>query len=83
MRKRAIIVVMVATMVFSFCIAPPANAIVPVLAWVIWGIAAGATGAAVVADETGDHEQAQANNQGQEEPKEIKNTASESEQGPG
>jgi heme O synthase-like polyprenyltransferase len=83
MSKRAIIFVMVVTMVFSFCIAPPANAIVPTLAWVVWAIAAGATGAAAVADHTGDQEQAQAKNQGQEAPKAIHDTASELEQSPG
>jgi len=83
MSKRAIIFVMVAIMLFTFCTAPPANAIVPAFAWVIWAIAAGGTGVAVVADETSDHKQAQANNQGQEEPKELSNTASEMQQSPG
>ena len=83
MNKRAIIFVLVAIMLFTFGTAPPANAIVPAVAWGIWGIAAGATGIAVVADETSDHEQAQANNQGQEEPKELSNTASEMQQSPG
>ena len=83
MNKRAIIFVVVAIMLFTLCTAPPANAIVPAFAWVVWGIAAGVTGIAVVADETSDHGQAQANNQGEEEPKELKNTASELQQGPG
>jgi predicted MFS family arabinose efflux permease len=84
MNKRAIIFVMVVIMLFTFCIAPPANAIVPAVAWVIWSVAAGATGIAVVVDETrSDHEQAQANNQRQEEPKGIKDTASELQQSPG
>ncbi len=66
MNKRAITFVVVAIMLFTFGTAPPANAIVPAFAWVIWGIAAGATGVAVVADRTSDHEQAKANNQGQD-----------------
>jgi uncharacterized lipoprotein YajG len=65
MSKRAIVVVMVATLLFTFCTAPPAKAIVPAVAWAIWAVAAGATGAAVVADQTSNHEQAKANNQGQ------------------
>ena len=83
MNKRAIIFVMVAIMLFTFCTAPPANAIVPALAWVIWGIAAGASGIAVLADETSDKDQAQANNQGQEGPKELGSTASKLQQSPG
>ena len=57
--------VMVAIMLFSVCTAPPARAIVPAVAWVVWGIATGTAAVAVVADETRDHEQAKANNQGQ------------------
>jgi predicted MFS family arabinose efflux permease len=84
MNKRVIIFVMVAIMVFTFCIAPPAHAIVPVVAWVIWGIATAATGVAVAADETkGDHKQAQANNHQQEEPQGVKNTASALQPSPG
>jgi hypothetical protein len=84
MNKRVIVFVMVASMLFTFCIAPPANAIVPAAAWVIWSIVAGATGVAAVADETkGDHEQAQANNQREEEPKGAKDTAAELQQSPG
>ncbi len=66
MNMRAVIFVMVAIMLFSVCTAPPAQAIVPAVAWAIWGIAAGVTGIAVVADETSHHEQAKANNQGQD-----------------
>jgi hypothetical protein len=67
MKMKAITFVVVATMPFTFCIARPANAIVPVVAWVIWGIATGVSGVAVVADVTkSGHEQAKANNQGQE-----------------
>jgi hypothetical protein len=65
MNKRAIIFVMVAIMLSTFCTAPPARAIVPALAWAVWGIAAGVTGIAVVADETSDQEQATADNRGQ------------------
>jgi hypothetical protein len=84
MNKRAIIFVMVVIMLFTFCIAPPANAIVPAVAWVIWSIAAGATGIAVVADETrSDHERAQANNQRKDEPQATKDTASALQQNPG
>jgi uncharacterized lipoprotein YajG len=83
MNKRAVIFVMVAVMLFTFCVAPPANAIVPALAWAIWGIAAGVTGIAVVADETSDHEQAKADSQGQEERGGTKNLASELQQSPG
>jgi predicted MFS family arabinose efflux permease len=83
MKKRVTVFLMVAVMLFTFCIAPPANAIVPAVAWVIWGIVAGGTGVAVVADQTrSDHEQAQANNQRQEEPKGLKDTASASQQSP-
>lgn len=83
MNKRALVFVMVATMLFTFSAARPANAIVPALAWAVWGIAAGVTGIAVVADQTSDHEQAQANNQGQEEAEELGNTASDVRQSPG
>jgi uncharacterized lipoprotein YajG len=84
MNKRAIVFLMVAVMLFTFCIAPPANAIVPAAAWVIWSIVAGATSVAVVADETrSDHEQSQANNQGEEKPEELRNTASDLWQSPG
>jgi hypothetical protein len=64
--KRAIVFVMVGIMVFTFCTAPPANAIVPAFAWAVWSIAAGVIGTAVVADRTSDHEQVMANNQGQD-----------------
>jgi hypothetical protein len=84
MNKRALIFVMVAIMLVTFCVAPPAHAIVPAAAWVVWSIIAGATGVAVVADETkGDHEQAQANNQRQDEPQATKDTASALQQNPG
>ena len=83
MNKRVIVSVMIAIMLATFGTAPPANAIVPALAWAVWGIAAGVTGIAVVADETSDHKQAQANNQGQEEPKDRSKTASELQQNPG
>ena len=84
MNKKAIVFVMVAIMLVTFCIAPPANAVVPAVAWVIWGIAAGSTGVAVAVDETrSDHDHGQANNQRQEEPKGIKNTASDLQQNPG
>jgi hypothetical protein len=66
MNKRAIVSVVVAIMLFTFGTAPPAQAIVPALAWAVWGIAAGVTGIAVVADETSDHKQAKANNQGRD-----------------
>jgi len=66
MNKRAIVFVMVGIMVFSFCTAPPANAIVPALAWAVWTIAVGATGVAVVADQRSEHEQATAKNQGED-----------------
>ena len=83
MKKRVTVFLMVAVMLFTFCIAPPANAIVPAVAWVIWGIVAAGTGVAVVVDQTkSDHEQAQANKQPQEEPKGIEHTASASEQSP-
>ena len=77
MKKRVTVFLMVAVMLFTFCIAPPANAVVaPAVAWVIWSIVAGGTGVAVVADqERSDHEQAQANNQSQEEPKGLTDTA--------
>ncbi|HVO83060.1 MAG TPA: hypothetical protein VMU60_01420 [Syntrophobacteria bacterium] len=84
MNKRVIVFVMVAIMLFTFCIAPPAHAIVPAVAWVIWGIAASATGVAVVADETRtDHEQAQAKDQRQDDREGIKNTAAGLQQNPG
>jgi hypothetical protein len=83
MVKRAIIFVVVATALFTFCIAPPAHAIVPALAWAVWGIATGVASIAVVADETNSHEQAKANNQGQEEQKEIKKTGLELQESPG
>ena len=58
MNKRAIIFVVVAIMLFTFCTAPPANAIGPLaVAWAIWGVVTGVGGAAVVAHETrSDHE---------------------------
>lgn len=86
MNKRAVVFLVVAIMLFTFCAAPPANAIVPALAWAVWGIAVGVTGIAVVANEANDnddHEQAKANNQAQEERKGMKNTASEFQQSPG
>ena len=85
MKKRVTVFLMVAVMLFAFCIAPPANAaaFLPPLGWVIWSIVAGATGVAVVADPTrNDDEQAQANNQRQEEPKGIEDTALASQQSP-
>jgi uncharacterized lipoprotein YajG len=84
MKKRGTVFLMVAVMLFTFCIAPTANAVVvPAVAWVIWGIVAGGTGVAVVADQTrSDHEQAQANNQRQEEPKGTEDTALASQQSP-
>ena len=83
MHKRAIISVVVAIMLFTVCTAPPAQAIVPVVAWAIWGVAAATTGIAVVANEAGDHEQDRADNQGREEQKEIRRTGLESQQNPG
>ena len=56
---------MVAIMLFTFCTAPPANAIVPALAWAVWGIGAGVTGIAVVTDATSDQEQPTADNREQ------------------
>ena len=84
MKKRVTVFLMVAVMLFTFCIAPPANAVVvPAVAWVIWSIVAGGTGVAVVADQTrSDHEQAQANNQRQEEPKGTEDNALASQQSP-
>jgi flagellar biosynthesis component FlhA len=85
MKKRGTVFLMVAVMLFTFCIAPPAKAaaFLPPLAWVIWSIVAGGTGVAVVANQTkSDHEQAQASNQRQEESKGLKNTASASQQSP-
>jgi hypothetical protein len=66
MNKRAISFIVVAIMLFTFGTAPPAHAIVPVVAWVIWGVVVGVSGTAVVADRTSDHEQVTANNQGQD-----------------
>jgi uncharacterized lipoprotein YajG len=67
MNKKAIIFVVVPIMVFSFCIAPPAHAIVPAVAWAVWAIATGATGVAVAVDETrSDQQQAKANSRGQD-----------------
>jgi uncharacterized lipoprotein YajG len=67
MNKRATIFVVVAIMLFTFCAAPPAEAIVPALAWAVWGIATGVAGIAVAVDETrSDQQQAKANNQGQD-----------------
>jgi hypothetical protein len=66
MNKRGMIFVMVGIMLFTFCTAPPANAIVPALAWAVWGIATGITGIAVVADRASDREQVTANNQGED-----------------
>jgi uncharacterized lipoprotein YajG len=84
MKKRVTVFLMVAVMLFTFCIAPPANAVVvPAVAWVIWSIVAGGTGVAVVADETrSDHEQAQASNQREEEPKGTEDNALASQQSP-
>jgi len=84
MKKRVTVFLMVPVMLFTFCIAPTANAVVvPAVAWVIWGIVAGGTGVAVVADQTrSDHEQAQANNQRQEEPKGTEDNALASQQSP-
>jgi len=85
MKKRVTVFLMVAVMLFTFCIAPPAKAAVflPPLGWVIWSIVAGGTGVAVVADQTrSDHEQAQANNQRQEEPKGTEDNALASQQSP-
>jgi hypothetical protein len=82
MNTRAVVFVMVATMLFTFSAARPANAIVPALAWAVWGIATGVATVAVVADETRDHEQAKTNNQGHEERKELGNTASDVRQSP-
>jgi len=65
MNKRVIVFVMVAIMLFTVCTARPARAIVPAVAWVVWGIATGVTAVAVVADEESDHQQAKANTQGQ------------------
>ena len=84
MKKRGTVFLMVAVMLFTFCIAPPANAVVvPAIAWVIWSIVAGGTGVAVVADqERSNHEQAQANNQRQEKPKGTEDNALASQQSP-
>jgi predicted MFS family arabinose efflux permease len=83
MKKRVTVFLMVAVMLFTFCTAPPAHAIVPVVAWVVWGVAVGVSSVAVMADKTKSaHEQAQANNQRQEEPKGIRDTALASQQGP-
>jgi predicted MFS family arabinose efflux permease len=83
MNKRVIAFLMVAVMLFTFCTAPPAKAaaFLPLLGWMFWSIVAGATGVTVVADQTrNDDEQAQANNQRQEEPKGIDDTALASQQ---
>jgi uncharacterized lipoprotein YajG len=84
MKKRVTVFLVVAVMLFTFCTAPPANAVVvPAVAWVVWSIVAGGTGVAVVADQTKSaYEQAQANNQRQEEPKGLKDTALASQQSP-
>jgi hypothetical protein len=67
MNKRPLVAVMVAITLFTFCAAPPAEAIVPALAWVVWGIATGGAGIAVAVDETrSDQQQAKANSQGQD-----------------
>jgi uncharacterized lipoprotein YajG len=67
MNKRAASFVVVAITLFTFCAAPPAKAIVPVVAWVVWGIATGVAGVAVAVDETrSDQQQAKANSQGQD-----------------
>jgi len=85
MKKRVTVFLMVAVMLFTFCIAPPAKAaaFLPPLGWVIWSIVAGGTGVAVVADqERSNHEQAQANNQRQEKPKGTEDNALASQQSP-
>lgn len=66
MNKRAVLFVAVGIMLFTFCTAPPARAIVPALAWAVWGVATGIASIAVVADEATDHRQAQANSRGQD-----------------
>jgi hypothetical protein len=66
MNKRVIVFVMVAIMLFAVCTPPPAQAIVPAVAWVVWGIATGVGAVAVVADETSKHEEAKANHPGQD-----------------
>jgi fatty acid desaturase len=76
MKKRVTVFLMVAVMLFTFCIAFMVKAVVPLFVWAVWAIGVGVTGVAVVADKTKSaHEQAQANNQRQEEPKGIEDTA--------
>jgi hypothetical protein len=67
MNKRATIFVVVAITLFTFCAAPPAKAIVPAVAWVVWGIVTGGAGIAVAVDEArSDQQQAKASSQGQD-----------------
>jgi predicted MFS family arabinose efflux permease len=83
MSKRTIIFAIVVIMLFTFSVAPPAHAIVPLAAWAIWGIAVGVTSVAAVAKKTSDHEQAKAKNQAQEDGKGMKSTASQLQESPG
>jgi hypothetical protein len=72
MKKRVTVFPMVAAMLFTFCIAFLVKAVVPLFVWAVWAIGVGVIGVGVVADQTrSDHEQAQANNQPEEEPKGV------------
>jgi hypothetical protein len=68
---------------FTFGVAPPAHAIVPVVAWVVWSVVVGASSVAVVANKTSDHGQAVAKDQGQKDGKGMTNTALQLQGSPG
>ena len=70
MNNRTFIYVVAALMLFTFTTATPAQAIVPAIAWVVWGVAAGVAGTAVVVDQKTE-EQHNANVGEQEQGSEI------------
>jgi hypothetical protein len=83
MSKRATIFVVVGILLFTFGVAPPAHAIVPVVAWVVWSVVVGAGSVAAVSEKKSDHGQAEAKDQRQKDGKGMTNTASQLQESPG
>ena len=66
MKKRSLVLVVVGIVLFTFIAAPPAHAIVPAFAWVIWGIGAAVSSVAVWVDVGKQKEQHEASDQGRQ-----------------
>jgi predicted MFS family arabinose efflux permease len=57
MKNRSLVLVVAVVMLFTFITAPPAHAIVPAIAWVVWGIGTAVASVAVAVDVSNQKEQ--------------------------